>query len=213
MELWFYDMDKKNILLSKKNWKLPLPQKGDVVTVHDKHENTAEVIVDHLSFDDRENLQDSVWLFVRVKSINNEPTHKERFGELKIGEHHLQIKRNTDIEQSKRLLELLGDVWKETADFYISSEGVDYPCWSLQALVNAIPRTIYPEDADDDYNFYIKSDEYGMFEAGYHYEYFAEDYYVTEAPEMMDAVFGTVVKFLEDKKKKQTKTDETARDN
>lgn len=74
------------------------------------------------------------------------------------------IKSYTDISQSKRLAEILPlesadmcyqyqkDRWvgepayKEYPQFEIAMDKRDIPCWSLAALLNVIPYTIYKSD-------------------------------------------------------------------
>ena len=69
MELWFFDKVDNKILLSKKDWKAPIPQHGDIVTLHDKNGAKVDVIVENRAFDDH--LPDLVWLFVRVITDKN----------------------------------------------------------------------------------------------------------------------------------------------
>ena len=66
------------------------------------------------------------------------------------------IKSYTDLEQSKKLAEILP---LESADMFYRNNGVDaklmwehnahkvkYPCWSLAALLNIIPYAIHKSD-------------------------------------------------------------------
>ena len=95
------------------------------------------------------------------------------------------MKSHTDLEQSKKLAEILP---LESADMYYRDNGIDvkliwehnthkvkYPCWSLVALLELMPKHIKQNDGRT-YKFHIFNDD-GIVIQRWGCSYCAEDFH------------------------------------